>query len=166
MIVLDASTLILLAKAELLHDFLKHVGQDVMIPKEVEREACQVKQSLDALMIRKAIEEKRIKVLGVRDRKTCQKIAEDFSLARGEAEAVVLALSKKAILGIDDRNGINACKLLGIPFTTAIGVLVRMWEKELLSKDEALTKLSRLEKYGRYSAEIVSDARSRLEGRK
>ncbi len=41
-------------------------------------------------------------------------------------EAIVLALSKQGLLGIDDRKGINACKLLRIPFTTAMAILVRM----------------------------------------
>lgn len=166
MVVFDTSTLILLARTGLLDQFLEHIGQDLLIPKEVEREACKVKKSLDALMIQKAIMEERIKVFGLKDRKTCQKIGKDFSLGKGEAEAIVPALSKQGLLGIDDKKGINACKLLRIPFTTAMAILVRMREKRIITKREALASLSRLEKYGRYSTEIVGDARSRLEAGK
>jgi len=75
----------------------------------------------------------------------------DFGLGRGEAEAIVLALAEKArVLGIDDKNGINACKLLGVAFTTAIGILVRMREKRLLTTNESLVKLEGLAKHGRY----------------
>ena len=81
-------------------------------------------------------------------------------------EAIVLALSKQVLLGIHDKKGINACKLLRIPFTTAMAILVRMREKRIISKREALASLNRLEKYGRYSTEIVGDARSRLEAGK
>ena len=82
-------------------------------------------------MIRKALDESGIRVIAVKDRKLLTKVAEDFGLGRGEAEAIVLALAEKArVLGIDDKNGINACKLLGVPFTTAIGILVRMSESD------------------------------------
>lgn len=167
MIVFDASTLILLAKAELLEKFLESVGQPIAIPKEVERECCQAKQSLDALLIQKAIDRKRVKVAAVKNRKLLKRVLRDFPLGKGEAEAIVLAISEKAALvGIDDKQGINSCRLLGIPFTTVIDILIRMHEKGLVEKDEALIKLEALQKYGRYSAEIVEDARSRLEVRK
>jgi len=38
-------------------------------------------------------------------------------------------VSEKALLGVDDKNGINACKVLGLAFTTAIGILIRSREK-------------------------------------
>ena len=78
----------------------------------------------------------------------------------------MLALAEKAqVLGIDDKNGINACKLLGITFTTAIGILVRSCEKGLLTGSEALTKLTTLAKHGRYKESILEDARRKLEAR-
>jgi predicted nucleic acid-binding protein len=87
-------------------------------------------------------------------------------LSKGEAEAIVLALAEKApVLGIDDKNGINACKLLGIAFTTAIGILIRIREKGLLTADEALAKLSTLGEQGRYKQTILEDARRKLEAR-
>ena len=164
MFIFDASTLILIAKAEMLDSFLHHVGNDVAIPVAVQRECCNVKKSLDALMIRKALSEARIRAIAVKDRKLVVRVAADFGLGTGEAEAIVLALEVKArILGIDDKSGINACKLLGIAFTTAIGVLVRMREKRLLTTNEALAKLEGLAKHGRYKSSILEDARRRLE---
>jgi len=91
------------------------------------------------------------------------KLQGDFGLGRGEAEAIVLALAEKAqVLGIDDKNGINACKLLGVAFTTAVGVLVRMREKGFLTVGEALVKLATLEKHGRYKPSILEDARRKI----
>jgi len=108
----------------------------------------------------------RLKVIAVKNRKLVVKLQGDFSLGKGEAEAVVLALTEKAhVLGIDDKNGINACRLLGIMFTTAIGILVRSCEKGLLTVSEALTKLTIMAKHGRYKESILEDARRKLEAR-
>jgi hypothetical protein len=59
--------------------------------------------------------------------------------------------------------GINACKLLNIAFTTAVGILIRLREKGLLEHGEALAKLETLAKYGRYKTSIMEDARTQLE---
>jgi predicted nucleic acid-binding protein len=164
MFIFDASTLILMAKAEMLDFFLSGVEFEVAIPLGVEKECCAVKKSLDALMIQKMVTESTIRVIAVKDRKLVTKLRADFGLGRGEAEAIVLALGEKArILGIDDKNGINACKLLGVAFTTAMGILVRMREKQVLTIDQALVKLETLAKHGRYRQSILDDARRKLE---
>lgn len=144
--------------------FLASVSMGIAIPEAVERECCEVKKTLDALMTRKAIEESRLQVLGVRNKKLIAKLQNDFSLGRGEAEAIALAVSEKAqLMGIDDKNGLNACKLLGIPFTTAAGILVRCREKDLISLSESLLKLTLLASYGRYKDSILEDVRAKLE---
>jgi predicted nucleic acid-binding protein len=164
MIVFDASTLILITKAELLDPFLAGSKLEVAIPGEVEKECCGSKKALDALIIQEALDESRIKVIAVKNRRLVAKLQADFSLGKGEAESVALALMEKAqLLGIDDKNGINACKLLGIAFTTAVGILIRSWEKGLLEGSVALAKLAMLAKYGRYKNSIIEDARLKLE---
>ncbi|HBH02685.1 MAG: hypothetical protein A2W08_06845 [Candidatus Rokubacteria bacterium RBG_16_73_20] len=166
MIVSNASTLILLAKAELLGAFLAELGERVTVPKEVERECCEEKRTPDALVIRGAIDEKKIAVQPVKATKLYGKIRADFSLGSGEAEALTLAVSRRARLFMtDDKKAIQASKLLKLPFATALGILVRMHEKGLLGKKEALTKLEALRRHGRYSRDIIDDARSRLEAR-
>ena len=95
MFIFDASTLILIAKTEILDPFLRDVGLDVAIPLEVEKECCSVRKSFDALMIRKVLAESRIRVIAVKNRKLVTKIQEDFGLGRGEAGAIVLALARK-----------------------------------------------------------------------
>lgn len=164
MFVLDASTLILVAKAELPDPFLESVGLKVSVPREVARECCGAKKTLDSLVIQKAIQERKIKVVLVKSRKLVATLQDDFSLGQGEAEAIALALQEGTrIIGIDDRNGINACKFLGIAFTTALGILVRSHEKALLDRAAALASIDALAKYGRYSKAILEDARMKLE---
>ena len=162
MISCDASTLILLARTELLEKFLDSFHGEVLIPAEVQRECC-VKKSLDALLSEKAIREGRITVRRFKESRLSLQIRNDFMLGKGEAEAIALALSAKAkLLGIDDKRGINACKLLKLQFTTAIDILLRMREKGLIEKQAALLKLAALERYGRYGSAIVEDARRKL----
>ena len=166
MIVFDASTLILIAKVELLDLFLASVSVPVAIPAEVEKECCGSKKALDAVIIQRAPDESRIKTVVVKNRRLVAKLQADFSLGRGEAEAIALALSEEAeVVGIDDKNGINACKLLGVAFTTAVGILIRSREKGLLEETDALEKLSSLAKHGRYKDSIIEDARGRLEAK-
>src|SRR5262245_32770600 len=165
MIVVDAATLILLAKAELLEKFLEQIAQEVVIPKEVERESCRVKKSFDALIIQRAISERKIAVKAIKERNLVAQLQRDFALAQGEAEAIALAIARRArLVAIDDKSGINACKLLRVAFTTALAILVRMHEKGLIDRETAIAKLGALERYGRYKGDIVADARSRLEG--
>jgi len=164
MIVFDASTLILIAKAELLDLFLVNARVPVAIPGEVAKECCGSKKALDAVMIQNALDESRIKTIVARNRRLVAKLQADFSLGKGEAEAVALAVNEKAqLLGIDDKNGINACKVLGLAFITAVGILIRSHEKGLLEGPEALERLARLAKYGRYKNSIIHDARLKLE---
>jgi predicted nucleic acid-binding protein len=164
MLIFDASTLILLARIELMETFLANASMGIAVPKEVEKECCGAKKTLDAFMIQKAIGESRIQSVAVKNKSLAAKLQIDFSLGKGEAEAITLALAEKArLVGIDDKNGINACKLLGVPFTTAADILVRCREKNLISFSDALLKLALLTTHGRYKNSIVEDVRKKLE---
>jgi hypothetical protein len=166
MFIFDSSTLILIAKIELLDPFMTNIGMEIAIPNAVEDECCGGKKTLDSLTIRKALDGSRIKVRSVKNRKLIAKLEEDFSMGRGESEAIALALEERALLvGIDDKNGMNACKLSGVPFTTAIGILVRSRQKGLIGRSDALIKFSALTEYGRYKDAILEDARLRMEER-
>lgn len=167
MLVFDASTLILIAKVELLDPFLASIELEVAVPGQVARESCAVKKTLNALIFQKALDEARIKVKVVKNRKLVAKLQVDFSLGKGEAEAIALALQEKAqLVGIDDKNGINACKFLRIGFTTALAILVRSHEKALIDRNDALAKLAALARSGRYKDSILEDARLKLEAQK
>ena len=85
-------------------------------------------------------------------------------MAKGESEAIALALQESALLvGIDDKQGINACKLLGIPFTTAVAILLRSCEKGVIKRTDALNRLAALVRYGRYRISILEDTKRQLE---
>jgi predicted nucleic acid-binding protein len=164
MLVFDASTLILLAKIEILESFALNFPGEVVIPLGVKEEAC-LKEAEETPLIENLLRDDTIRVLKVKDNKIVKRLMSDFHINGGEAEAVSLALQEKAsIVATDDRNAIRACKMLKIDFITAIAILIRTFEKKLLDKDEAVIKLQKLEVFGRYSRAIMEDARERIAG--
>ncbi len=101
----------------------------------------------------------------LQDAVTANRLIEDLNLGIGEAEALALAIEQQAdIVATDDRNGIRACKLLRLRFTTAIGILIRLRERGRLTANDARRGLERLAVYGRYRRTTLEDAKRRLEG--
>ena len=87
-IIFDASTLILLAKTELLREVTDEAK--IIIPEKVKAE-CSSKESIDALLISTLIKEKKIEVKKAGNPKAIKKIQRDFRIGPGEAEALWLA---------------------------------------------------------------------------
>ncbi len=82
MLVFDASTLILLAKTDLLDLFLDHLDDKAFITEKVEEECCRKPQAFDSLIIQKVIEEKRITVRALRSKSVYQKLQKDLASIR------------------------------------------------------------------------------------
>ena len=164
MIVFDASTLILLAKIELLDVFVSSFSGRISIPEIIRDEVC-VKGREETPLLTRLIEEKKIHVSKVNADKAVRKIMDDFHIDAGEAAAIILALDEKAsLVATDDRNAIRTCKALKLDFTTAIAILIRAFEKSLIDKAEALIKLQKLESVARYNRVILADAQKLIEG--
>lgn len=163
MIVFDASTLILLAKIEVLELFVSNFEGEVLIPETVRAEVLKEDKE-EVPLIKTLIDSKKIQISRLKDEKQTRKLMNDFSIA-GEAEAIVIALKKGAhAVATDDRNAIRACKMLRLEFITAIAVLIRAVEKRLISKEEAMSKLQKLQSIGRYNKAIIEDAAKQIEG--
>lgn len=161
-IVFDSSTLILLAKTEL----LRGVSEDVqiIIPKMVEAE-CTSKDTFDAKLISAFINDQKIEVAAA-NKEVVGTLCRDFRIHAGEAEALAIALKKQLPLAVDDLPTIKACKILNIKFATAIHFLIKTAEKGRIDRKMAIVKLEKLSLYGRYSKGIIDDAAKRLKGGK
>ena len=159
MLIFDSSTLTLLAKAELLDVFLDDFPGTPLLPRAVEEESTRDLSRPDGLLIQRRIQEGRLAIEEVRQPKVYSRLAQDFRLGRGEAEALVLALEKegKVIVATDDRNAIRACKVLRIGFVTVLGILVRAVEKGLLTRQNGERVLEKLKVYGRFRDEIIAE---------
>jgi predicted nucleic acid-binding protein len=163
-IIFDSSTLILLAKVNLLREASDEV--EIIIPEEVKREAL-MKRTEDAELISILIQERKIIVQKADEAKAIKKLQIDFRLAKGEAEALWLSKKRQCPVAIDDGPGIRTSKVLGLRFLTAVHVLLHMASQNKLSSALAQEKLIKLVQYGRYNKRIIEDAMSRSkEGRK
>ena len=161
MIVSNASTLILLAKVNSLSALLDDIKK-LAIPKIVYSEIAAKKDSFESLLVNKEIEKKRI-VLVDAEREKYSKILQQFKLDEGEAAAYALFLEikGKAIL-TDDRELIKLCKIENVPFVTAMAIIVKLFKKKKLSREDAMEKLRKLHGYGRYSEDIYDYFRSEV----
>jgi len=162
-IVFDASTLILLAKIELLREITEEIN--VIIPEKVKSE-CLLKEGIDATLISTLIRETKIIVKKAGNAEAIKKIQHDFRIETGEAEALWLARRLDCAIAVDDGPTIKACKVIGQRFTTAIHFLLNLASQNRLEKSMALAKLEKLSVYGRYSKKIIEDATKRLKGGK
>jgi predicted nucleic acid-binding protein len=116
-------------------------------------------------LVENLIKQGKIEILTAKNPRQKRKLMADFNIDEGEAEALLLAIQTGAkAIATDDRNAIRASKLLKIDFITAIGFLVRAYEKQLVDRDEALTKLQSLQAVARYSNTILKDAKNKIEG--
>ena len=159
--VFDASTLILLAKTEILREITQEV--EAVIPEKV-RSECLFKEGTDSLLISTLIKEKRIKVKKAGNADAIKKIQNDFRIGGGEAEAFWLAKGLNCPLATDDGPTIKACKVIGQRFVTAIHFLLDLASDNRIDLPMAIAKLEKLSHYGRYNKKIIEDAMGRLKG--
>lgn len=166
MLIFDASTLILLAKAEFLDIFLDDFKGTPLIPKAVESESTHDPNRPDSVLIQERIREGRLSVQEVQQPGALSRLLQDFRLGSGEAEAILLALERgdASIVATDDRNAIRACKVLRVEFVTSLTLLVRSVEKGLLGPRDGMRFLERLERFGRFKAEIIEEVSRQIGG--
>ncbi len=160
-IVFDSSTLILLAKIEILNIISEDI--QIIVPEMV-RSECTGKDLFDAKLISSLIKNGKIKVVRVTKKESAEKLCRDFKIHIGEAEALALALKRNIPIAVDDLPSIKACKILNHKFTTAIHFLINVSENGKINEDMAFVKLEKLSLYGRYSKRILGDAAKRLKG--
>lgn len=160
-LIFDSSTLILLAKIDLLRAVAGEIK--IIIPFKV-KEECTEKDVLDAKVISSLIKDGLIQVEKVRLRGPVRKLCKDFKIQPGEAEALYLAMEEGCPLAVDDGPTIKACKVLNISFTTAIHFLIKMVKDRKMDKQMAIARLEKLSFYGRYNKRIIEDVWKRMEG--
>lgn len=161
MLASNTSTLVLLAKIGCLEDFIE-ISPVIEIPEQVKKEALFDKDSYYGRLIQKLIDIKKIKVVPVKANEISS-IMSEFRLDEGEAATYAMFNNKKhrAIL-TDDGELIKLCKLEKIPFVCAMAVVIRLFEKKKLTKEDAINKLEDLHEIGRYTKELYEHFKSEV----
>jgi len=137
----DSTPLIHLAKAECI-DILFSLYKEVFITEEVYREVVEeglILEKEDAVLIKEHVG-KRIHVKKASS--SSRNIIEKYSIHKGEADPIQLALDNKALLLINERDGRNAAKSEGLKIKGTIGVLFDALRTGKIDKQKALSVLS------------------------
>jgi len=154
-LVADASSLILLAKAQVLAS-LAGVAQ-LLVPAGVFEEVCgpeQLGRYPDAQAVMTLVAQERLLVQQVR-----RMAALPATLGRGESEAVSLFVQERADAVLtDDGRAIRVCRIMGIPYTTSPRCVVDMFRMGELRRRDARDAIERLAVHGRYSPDVVAAA--------
>ena len=161
MLVSNTSTLVLLAKVGCLEVFIG-ISPIIEIPMQVKKEALFEKDSYYARLIEKLIQEKKIKSVAV-NKDLVTRVMAQFRLGEGEAATYTMFNNRKheAVL-TDDGELIKLCKLEGVPFICAMAIVIRLFERKKLSKEQAISKLEALNKIGRYSYQLYEHFKSEV----
>ncbi len=160
MFVLDSSSMILLTDVGLLEKFLS--GREAVIPTSIYNESVvrgKDKGREDAYLIETLIKGGKIKVRESK-KSTCNEIGSLFNLHGGERDVLALAkdMNIKCII-CDDKKAINASKVLGLKFITALNIVVAMCIKGETSKEEAEKQIDMLDEFGWYNTKLIKKAR-------
>ena len=161
MLTSNTSTQVLLAKIGCLEEFVE-ISPIIEIPEQVRREALFDKDSYYAKLIQKLIQNRNIKIVPVK-KKQITRIISQFRLDEGEAAAYAMFNNKKhkAIL-TDDGELIKLCRLEKVPFICAMAVVIILFEKKKITKEETIHKLEDLYKIGRYSKGIYEHFKTKV----
>lgn len=162
MAAIDSSSLILMAKIDMLDRIINNVQKKLSITNKVFIESTSKTEAFDAKLINKRIKERIIEKKHIKNLKLYKKIKEDFNLGEGEAESIVYCMENKIGLITDDKKAMNACKILNIGYTTVPNLLVTIYKRGLISKIEASLYFKKLQKFGRYSREIIEKVEGEL----
>lgn len=163
-LVADASSLILLTKANVIEKVLER--NVITIPSQVYEEVVvkgKEKGRKDAFQIEHYKEDGKVEVRAVKP-KIKERIEKIFNLYGGEGVAVALAIELNTPILCDDRKGRNACKVLELKCSSALNILLALYKKGKLTKKEAKESLEKLSRYGWYKQELIDYVKDQIGG--
>ena len=164
LIIADASSLILLARVDLMEILLEEFR--VVIPEAVYEECVNeetLKRFPDALAIQQWVQDKKLEV-----RKANLRKAEFVHLmSQGEREALALSLEhSESTLLCDDGKAIKIARYLKKPFIISPLVVLDLYKLEKIAYETAKKAIEKLSIIGRYLPNLIADVFLMLESAK
>lgn len=162
-IVIDACSIILLAKASVLevcagvHHFCvtKSVFDEVLEGKK--------KFFADAFLLEKLVKEKKIFVEET-DTRVTAKLIQDFRFGEGEASTVAFGIGKKEMLiATDNKQGRKAAQIYGLSLVGSIEIIVSLYIKKKINKIKAKEAIKKLQEEGWFHPLLIERAMEDIE---
>lgn len=154
MIVADSSTLIALGKLGRL-DLLIKCFDRIIIPKAVYDEVLLKDGSVEAVALKKAVEEKQVIVETVK----ISPMLASQNIGQGEKEAISVAAKHKALLLVDDETAKAYASAAGVESHGTFFAIYLSCAKKLLNKEDAANLVKAMIQGGFY---ISTDVYSRF----
>ncbi|RUM73898.1 MAG: hypothetical protein DSZ11_04925 [Sulfurovum sp.] len=139
-IIADSSTLITLLDTKNF-DLLFELFEEIIITDEVYSEITQKfyhKEKIDIYLI-----SKKLQLQSIEHQEMFEMLIK--RLDQGEAESIVLAKKLQLPLIIDERKGRKIAKELKIPIIGLIGIIIKLIEKDIVSKSRAIEIIQEVE---------------------
>src|SRR3989338_1927691 len=136
--VMDACTVILLAKASVLESAARQFS--IFVPKSVYEEvmAGKAKKLSDALLAEMLVKNRLISVLAAKNAALGESIKKDFSMGNGEADAIALCLEKNFnAVATDNKQGRKAAPIYSIPLLGSPEIIAALARKGAITKEKA-----------------------------
>ena len=160
--VFDSSVIIALSRLGRLRD-IAHVFREVLIPTAVYEEVCIRGRGLPGdEELRKAVNEGIISVEEVENRTLVEELRRELSA--GEAEAIALALEKRAdCIALDDKLARRKALRMGLNVMGTLRILRMLYDEGLMDKQALISEIRKLREYGFWvSDEVVRKILERL----
>lgn len=158
-IAIDSCSIILLAKAtvlEILADNYK-----LLITRNVYQEILEGKNKkfIDALLTEKLVNEGKINIKKIKNKKLIKKLVEDFSLGIGEAETLALTLGKQCeVISTDNKQGRKAAIIYKLNLVGSIDLITSLYKLKLIDKNKAVNALKELKEFGWFQDYLIDKA--------
>lgn len=136
-IIMDACTVILLAKASVLESAAKTFN--VILPKSVYEEvlAGKAKKYADALLTNHLVETKIISLMKIENNKLKEQIKWDFGMGDGEAEAITLQLEENFDgVATDNKQGRKAADIYSVPLLGSPDIVMALFKMKKITAEK------------------------------